>query len=103
MKIDLNDILKAIEKNFYAKILLITNLYIYSDGVNYTHAEIINNGKIVCRSTLSKYQDSYTINLFNGTDDCITYGISNRDNSKLILYSDKETEHNITLKFKSPH
>lgn len=103
VEIDLNDVLKAIEKNFYSKILLITELYIYSEGINYTYTEIVNNGKIVCRSTLSKYQDSYTINLFNQTNDCITYGISNRDNSKLILYSDKETEHNITLKFKSSH
>lgn len=99
VKIDLNDVLEVIDKNFYAKILLITELYIYSQGVNYTYAEIINNGKIVCRSTLSRYKDSFTINLFNSTNYCITYGISSHDNSKLVLYSDKETEHNITLKF----
>nr|WBF71202.1 BTB/POZ domain protein [Megavirus caiporensis] len=103
VEIDLNDVLKTIEKNFYAKILLITELYIYSGGVNYTYTEIINNGQIVCRSTLSKCQDSYTINLFSQTNCYVTYGISKHDNSKLILYSDKEIEHNITLKFKSPY
>ncbi|AEQ61083.1 BTB super family protein [Acanthamoeba polyphaga mimivirus] len=62
-------------------------------------AEIINNGKIVCRSTLSKCKDSFTINLFNSTYNCIAYNISSNDNSKLVLYSDIETEHNIILKF----
>ncbi|AHA44962.1 hypothetical protein HIRU_S56 [Hirudovirus strain Sangsue] len=99
VKIDLNDVLKVMDKNFHDKILLINELYIYSEKVNYTYAEIINNGKIVCRSTLSKCKDSFTINLFNSTYNCIAYNISDNDNSKLVLYSDKETEHNIILKF----
>ncbi|AKI80591.1 hypothetical protein QJ850_gp108 [Acanthamoeba polyphaga mimivirus] len=98
VEISLNDVLKVVEKNSCTKILLTSELQIFSKGVNYTYVEIVNSDKIVCRSTLSKYQDSYTIDLLNQSNNCIIYGISSHDNSKLVLYSDKEIEHNIVLK-----
>ncbi|BCS82826.1 BTB/POZ domain protein [Cotonvirus japonicus] len=99
VEIDLHNILNELIQKNYDKNPLIHELYIYSQGVNYTYAEIVNNDQIVCRSTLSKFNDCYSLNLFAPTKDCISYILSVNDNSKLILYSDKETDHEITLRF----